>query len=168
MSQPDYAVVAITDPATGAVLLTKRAATLRLHAGEYCFPGGRIEPGELPLDTALRELEEETSLRAGAIAIGTAGTPSLPRQVTTYTSGKTFAVIYAAARDADSLLASLTLNPDEVESAKWFDPATCRVEDEDSGRGVVRVVDDADGTHIEGATADVVAALFALFPLRAQ
>lgn len=166
MSQPNYAVVAITDPTTGAVLLTKRAATLRLHAGEYCFPGGRIESGELPLDTALRELEEETGLRAGAIAIGTAGAASLPRQVTTYTSSKTFAVIYAAARDADSLLASLTLNPDEVESAKWFDPATCRVVDDNTDRGVVCVVDDADGTHIEGATADVVAALFALWEER--
>lgn len=163
MTQPDYAVVAITDPDTGAVLLTKRAATLRLHASEYCFPGGKIEPGELPLDTALRELEEETALRAGAIAIGAAGAESLPRQVTSYTTGKTFAVIYAVARDADSLLASLTLNPDEVESAKWFDPTTCRVVDEDTDRGVVRVVDGADGTHIEGATADVVAALFALW-----
>lgn len=163
MTQATHAVVAITDPDTGAVLLTKRAATLRLHAGEYCFPGGRIESGELPLDTALRELEEETGLRAGAIAIGASGTASLFRQVTTYTTGKTFAVIYAAARDAGSLLASLTLNPDEVESAKWFDPATCRVVDEDSGRGVVRVVDDADDTYIEGATADVVAALFTLW-----
>lgn len=162
MTQADYAVVAITDPTTGAVLLTKRAATLRLHAGEYCFPGGRIEPGELPLDTALRELEEETGLRAGAIAIGTAGAAGLPRRVTTYTSSKTFTVIYAAARDADSLLASLSLNPDEVESAKWFDPTICRVVDDATDRGVVRVVDDADETYIEGATADVVAAMFAL------
>ena len=56
MKHPTHAVIAIQNPITGAVLLTKRAATLRLHPGEYCFPGGRIEDGETSLDAALREL----------------------------------------------------------------------------------------------------------------
>lgn len=30
----------------------------------FAFPGGRAEPGETPAETALRELEEETGLRA--------------------------------------------------------------------------------------------------------
>lgn len=30
----------------------------------YAFPGGRAEPGETPAETALRELEEETGLKA--------------------------------------------------------------------------------------------------------
>ncbi|WP_025659851.1 NUDIX domain-containing protein [Rhizobium sp. IBUN] len=30
----------------------------------YAFPGGRAEPGEMPEETALRELEEETGIKA--------------------------------------------------------------------------------------------------------
>lgn len=45
-----------------AVVLTRRADHMRNHAGEVSFPGGRMEPGELPWDTALREAEEEIAL----------------------------------------------------------------------------------------------------------
>jgi 8-oxo-dGTP pyrophosphatase MutT (NUDIX family) len=45
------------------VLFTVRAAQLRLHAGEICFPGGRPEPEDADLvATALREAQEEIGL----------------------------------------------------------------------------------------------------------
>ena len=44
------------------VVLTRRAGHLRRHAGEVSFPGGRMEPGESPWDTALREAHEEIAL----------------------------------------------------------------------------------------------------------
>lgn len=44
------------------VLLLARAATLRSHAGQVAFPGGRLEPGESVVEAALREAEEETGL----------------------------------------------------------------------------------------------------------
>lgn len=47
----------------GPVLVfTERAADLRKHAGEISFPGGRQDPGEDLLTTALRESEEEIGL----------------------------------------------------------------------------------------------------------
>lgn len=46
-----------------AVILTRRASTLKDHAGQWALPGGRTEPGESPEDTALRELEEEVGLK---------------------------------------------------------------------------------------------------------
>ena len=44
------------------VVLTRRADHLRRHAGEVSFPGGRMEPGETPWDTAVREAREEIAL----------------------------------------------------------------------------------------------------------
>ncbi|HUF31840.1 MAG TPA: CoA pyrophosphatase [Acidimicrobiales bacterium] len=48
-----------------AVLLTRRAATLRAHGGQWALPGGRIDPGESPVDAARRELLEELALDVG-------------------------------------------------------------------------------------------------------
>lgn len=46
----------------GAVILTRRASSLKNHAGQWSFPGGRQDPGETIEETALRELEEEVEL----------------------------------------------------------------------------------------------------------
>ncbi len=45
-----------------ALILTFRTARMRRHAGQWSLPGGRIDPGESPEDTALRELAEEVGL----------------------------------------------------------------------------------------------------------
>lgn len=45
------------------VMLTQRAAHLHDHAGQISFPGGRVELADpTPVDTALREAQEETGL----------------------------------------------------------------------------------------------------------
>jgi 8-oxo-dGTP pyrophosphatase MutT (NUDIX family) len=44
------------------VVLTRRPAHMRRHAGQLSMPGGRIEPGEEPLAAALREAKEEIAL----------------------------------------------------------------------------------------------------------
>jgi 8-oxo-dGTP pyrophosphatase MutT (NUDIX family) len=48
------------------LLLTKRAAGLRNHSGQWALPGGSREPRESAGDAALRELREETGVAAGA------------------------------------------------------------------------------------------------------
>ncbi len=52
-----------------ALLLTRRAAALKAHSGQYALPGGRVDPGEDPLRAALRELREELGLEAGPAAV---------------------------------------------------------------------------------------------------
>ncbi|KNZ33251.1 MAG: NUDIX hydrolase [Methylibium sp. NZG] len=52
-----------------ALLLTRRAETLRNHAGQWAFAGGRIDAGETPEQAALRELAEEVGVVLGPQAV---------------------------------------------------------------------------------------------------
>lgn len=45
-----------------AFLLTRRAAGLRSHTGQWALPGGRCDAGETQAQAALRELHEELGL----------------------------------------------------------------------------------------------------------
>jgi 8-oxo-dGTP pyrophosphatase MutT (NUDIX family) len=47
------------------LLITRRSAWLRTHAGQWALPGGRREAGETAVDGALRELAEEVGLGLG-------------------------------------------------------------------------------------------------------
>ena len=62
---PAAVLVPLVERATGlTVLLTQRAATLKDHAGQISFPGGRIEPEDGDAwHAALRETQEEIGLK---------------------------------------------------------------------------------------------------------
>jgi 8-oxo-dGTP pyrophosphatase MutT (NUDIX family) len=56
-------------PAGLRLPLTVRRADLPQHAGQVSLPGGRIDPGERPVDAALREAHEEIGVAPEAIRV---------------------------------------------------------------------------------------------------
>jgi 8-oxo-dGTP pyrophosphatase MutT (NUDIX family) len=65
------AVVLLLYPHAGEWLvpLTVRPEHLTHHAGQVSLPGGLVEPGETTAAAALRELEEELGVAAGAVTL---------------------------------------------------------------------------------------------------
>ena len=91
-----------------SLILTKRAANLRHHAGQVAFPGGMWESDDKSLtETALREASEEIGLSRESVEIIAMLPPASPWRrdidVTPFVS--------TAVCDLD-----LTANPDEIES----------------------------------------------------
>jgi len=83
VTHPAAVLVAVTDRADPGVILTQRTETLRRHAGQIAFPGGRIDPGDDgPVAAALREAEEEIALPRGQVQV--IGTADRYRTVTGY------------------------------------------------------------------------------------
>ena len=46
-----------------------RPIEMKLHAGQVALPGGMVEPGEAPYETALRELNEELGVATDGIEV---------------------------------------------------------------------------------------------------
>ena len=92
------------------VVLTKRRADLRRHAGEISFPGGRMDAEDADLTTtALREAEEEIGLMRSQVSLlGTL--PATSTFATNYVIHPFVATIPAgqawqlSAREVDSVL----------------------------------------------------------------
>jgi 8-oxo-dGTP pyrophosphatase MutT (NUDIX family) len=63
-------LVAVTDRAEPGVILTQRTETLRKHAGQVAFPGGRVDPEDADvIAAALREADEEIALPPAEVRI---------------------------------------------------------------------------------------------------
>jgi 8-oxo-dGTP pyrophosphatase MutT (NUDIX family) len=94
-------------PANPGLVFTERRSDLRSHAGEISFPGGRRDPGEELVQTALREAEEEIGLSPDAVRLAGA----LPPVGTFVTSYK----VHPFVGEIEAGL-SFRPNPSEVES----------------------------------------------------
>ncbi len=139
------------------VVLTRRRADLRRHAGEISFPGGRRDAEDANLeDTALREAEEEIGLpRAQASLLGEL--PQTSTFVTNYVIHPFVATIPAGV--------AWRLSPKEVD-------AVLELKLEDVRRGRTRTTMDRRGITFEtdayivgdhlvwGATARILEHLF--------
>lgn len=106
--QPQAAVlVLISRSDNPAILYTKRAAHLRQHPGEVCFPGGMWESGDTDLfTTAQRETHEEIGLPAAEIQL-------LGRLPQSHTRAGTPVTPFVASFNSN---APLSPSPDELDS----------------------------------------------------
>ncbi|QDZ07808.1 CoA pyrophosphatase [Sphingomonas panacisoli] len=107
---PAAVLVAITDRPEPGVILTQRTDTMRRHAGQVAFPGGRIDPEDADATAAaLREAEEEIALPRDAVEV--VGAADLYLTVTGYAVTPVIGVI---APDLD-------YHPNEAEVADVFE-----------------------------------------------
>lgn len=106
---PAAVLMAVTIEASPQLLLTRRQAHLKRHAGQIAFPGGRMDPGDAsPEATALREAEEEVALARHHVEV----LGRLPD----YTTGTGFAVTPVVGL----VPPGLPLRPHEGEVAELF------------------------------------------------
>lgn len=126
-------LVAVTDRAAPGVILTQRTDTLRRHAGQVAFPGGRLDAGEDAVTAALREAEEEIGLVPQQVQV--VGEVDRYRTVTGYAVTPVLAVIPPDL--AFSLSEFEVADVFEVPLAFLLDPAN-QIEAEMVWRGVER------------------------------
>jgi 8-oxo-dGTP pyrophosphatase MutT (NUDIX family) len=62
------AVAVIEHDGARGVPLTRRAARMRAHPGQWALPGGRIDEGEDAVAAAVREMDEELGVRVSSSA----------------------------------------------------------------------------------------------------
>ncbi|CAN5245200.1 hypothetical protein BH09PSE3_BH09PSE3_13730 [soil metagenome] len=76
-------LMAITDRPEPGLILTLRPETMRRHAGQVAFPGGRVDPEDADeIAAALREAYEEIALPHAAVEV--VGTISRYQTITGY------------------------------------------------------------------------------------
>ncbi|MES2754767.1 MAG: CoA pyrophosphatase [Pseudomonadota bacterium] len=150
---PAAVLIAVTDRAKPGVILTQRTDTLRKHAGQVAFPGGRLDPGEDAVAAAVREAHEEIALDPAAVIV--VGTADRYRTITGYAVTPVLAVVPP----------DLSLVPAEAEVADVFEvpldfvlaTANHRVVDMDwQGRRRHYHQIDWEGRRIWGATAAMI------------
>ncbi len=144
-------LIAAIDREEPTLLLTRRTAHLRHHAGQVAFPGGRIDPeDDGPVAAALREAQEEVGLDPARVRV--VGATDLYETGTGYSITPVLAVIPP----------DLALVPNPSEVAVLFEVSLAHVLDpanhqrrtgEWQGRERRFYVIAADGHEIWGATA---------------
>jgi 8-oxo-dGTP pyrophosphatase MutT (NUDIX family) len=151
---PAAVLVPVVDRPEPGLLLTRRTANLRAHAGQIAFPGGRVDPeDDGPVAAALREAEEEIGLAPADVRV--LGLGDGWRTGTGYAITPVVGAIppglrfVPSAAEVDAVF--------EVPLAHVLDPANHQLrEAEWQGRARRFYVIEANGWEIWGATAGMI------------
>jgi len=71
--RPAAVLAAVTERERPGLLMIHRPSNMRAHPGQIALPGGKLDPGETPIEAALREAWEELGIRSDAVRIVGAG-----------------------------------------------------------------------------------------------
>lgn len=153
-AKPAAVLVGIIDRADQPhLLLTVRNPHMKRHAGQVAFPGGRLDPGETPIEAALREAEEEVALKRHQVdVIG---------ELDSYRTGTDYIVTPVVG----VLSPELNLSAHEPEVAEIFQVPLAHAlnranhrEDEAEWKGIRRRYYTIDWSpqHVWGATAGII------------
>jgi 8-oxo-dGTP pyrophosphatase MutT (NUDIX family) len=143
------------------VVLTRRPATMRRHAGEIAFPGGRSDDDDpTPTATALREAHEEIGLRPENVEVLGALSP-----VGTFVTGYAVYPVVGWVEHPGRW----ELSPREVDAVLELDLEALRESHEQRRlvrQGVPFLTDTytVDGHEVWGATGRMLKDLFARLP----
>jgi len=107
--RPAAVLAAVTERERPGFLLIHRPSNMRSHPGQVAFPGGKIDPGETPVEAALREAWEELGIHERDVTI--IGISDRYRTGTGYEVTPVIAVVPP----------DLDLNPSPTEVAQWFE-----------------------------------------------
>ena len=143
------------------VMFTERSQSLRAHAGQISFPGGKVEPGDRGMrETALREAQEEVGLDpAHATILGELD--DVPTFVTGYVISPVVALIDEASLSGATypwrLSQGEVVRVHELAMRDLLEPSALRVEErERDGIRFELYSYTVRGTTVWGATARIL------------
>ena len=77
-------VKALVEDQTGRFLIIRRSMTSKNNRGMWDLPGGKLDPGESPVQALRRELAEELGLAVSVLGLAGTARSDLPDRVVSY------------------------------------------------------------------------------------
>lgn len=106
---PAAVLVAFVERKDPGMLFLHRPSTMRAHAGQIAFPGGRVDPGEGVVEAALREAWEELGIEPEQVRV--IGTGDRYKTGSGYEITPVIGVVPP----------DISIRPNPAEVAQWFE-----------------------------------------------